>query len=44
MKTGGCEGRLCGSHKLLPPEGEAGGQKREAENLELSGEDSGGAL
>ena len=26
-----------------PPEGEGGGQEREAENLELSGEDSGGA-
>ena len=32
------EGRLCSS-----PEGEVGGWRREAENLEPSGEDSGGA-
>ena len=29
--------------QLLPPEGEDRGQQREAENLELSDEDSGGA-
>ena len=37
------EGRLCSSHKKLPPGGEVGGRQREAENLEPSGEDSGGA-
>ena len=31
------KGRLCSSHKLLPPEGEVGGRQREAENLEPSG-------
>ena len=29
--------------QLLPPEGEVGGQRREAENLELTCEGSGGA-
>ena len=29
--------------QLLPPEGEDGGQRREAEKLELTGEGSGGA-
>ena len=29
--------------QLLPPEGEDGGQQREAENLKLSDEGSGGA-
>ena len=44
MKTRDWEDCLCGSHKLLPPEGEVRGQQREAENLELSCEDSGRAL
>ena len=38
------EGRLCSSHKILPPEGKVGGQQREVENLEPSGEDSHGAF
>ena len=37
------EGHLCSSHKILPPEGEVRGWRREAENLKLSSEDSGGA-
>ena len=38
------EGGRCSSCKLLTPEGEVGGRRREEENLKPSSEDSGGAL